>query len=522
MEEILQKIQRYAQVIAARKKRLVLAVIISISLFTVSYHYLYEGINKRFLIIAALCIFTGALIVCPKPEWRYFDVLFIGFYLLLVPRKMFQRMELPVHDLAGMADGAEIENIAIILLIYAVLLLITQRIYIALGGGGILCLFMLLLNYYTVQSQGGSLGFVSLRTLGTALPVLNGYQPAMSGELWYSILYFCFFIALGFWYGSSGKGKTYHLAVTSLSLIYGLFFICFWNVSSHGYRGHYDTAWEAESLNGFLAGIVFRIQENEPREWEWYEKFPVVCHALGTTEDGIAGTNSMDALEYNYALGQRVFEADISIAADRVAVLRHDWDSDLGQAESFGWTEEQREIPTSTEFMQVPIYGKYRPMTLLMLYEVMNERQDMYVVIDPKYDQDVVGQFTVLVNTALDNGYESVLDRIIVQLYYEQMYDLVEEVYHFKNYLYTLYYIGYPGAEAVGTFCQANEIPVVVMPYTWMDEKTCQDLQAYSLQVYVHTVDEEEDMQRAVAQNVDGIYSDYILPRQMKKWLMLK
>lgn len=207
-----------------------------------------------------------------------------------------------------------------------------------------------------------------------------------------------------------------------------------------------------------------------------------------------------------------------------MAVLRHDWVSDLGQGQRFGWTDETKKVPTAKEFLQAPIYGKYTPLTLLELYEEMAEKEDIYVVLDPKYTPNVEKQFTLIVNTALENGYERVLDRIVVQLYYEQMYEEVEEVeavYPFKNYLYTLYYIGYPGEQAIA-FCAEHGIPVLTMPYTWYEgiyEQVQQDLGERSVCIYVHTVDEQEDAENMASLKADGIYSDCILPKEMGQWM---
>lgn len=270
----------------------------------------------------------------------------------------------------------------------------------------------------------------------------------------------------------------------------------------------------------FLFGIFLTVLMSGCGEQKkWYEEYPVVCHALGETEEGYTLTNSLEAFEYNYQLGQRVFEADCAITSDQVVVLRHDWVSDLGQAQSFGWTEEEKEVPTAELFLSVPIYELYTPMTLLDLYQKMAEKPDIYVVLDPKYSPEVEKQFGLIVDTALNNGYESVLDRVIVQLYYEDMYDEVESVYSFKNYIYTLYYIGYPGGESVGNFCEEKEIPILVMPYTWLSEGIMQELEKYQIKLYVHTVNELQDMYNMVSLHVDGIYSDKILPEQMKELL---
>lgn len=518
---MLRRAEEYIEKLKGRKIRVICAVLASLGLFLVSFHYLYHGMNKRFLIFTALCLLTGVFLACPRLEDRRLCMLAAVLYLIFVPGRIFLRIEIPVHDMGDMLDGAALANIMVILLIYAILLLIFRRVCVALGGGGIVLMLFSLLNYYVYQSWGGGLSIGSWTAVMTALPIWNSRQPLMSEELWYSILYFCFFIAFGFWCDVPAREAKYRRMTMLLPIAYCAFFLIFWNsgyLEKHMLRPHYENVWADEALNGALLG--FGIRRTPPEQEAWYKRFPTVCHALGETKEGDTLTNSLEALEYNYRAGQRVFEADIAIASDQVAVLRHDWNSDLGQAESFGWTEDEQRTPTSEEFMAVPIYGKYTPMTLLQLYKVMDERQDMYVVIDPKYHSDVAWQFSVIVDTALDNGYESVLDRVIVQIYYEQMYEAVESVYHFENYLYTLYYIGHPGAESVGTFCEKNNIPVLVMPYTWIGDRTCGELQAYGLRVYVHTVNEAEEAEQMVSMGVDGLYSDDIVPGEVKRLLL--
>ena len=153
METFQQKSSAYIREILDRKVRLILSVLISLFLFIVSSHYLYDGISKRFLIYTLLCLLTGALIVCPRPRHPGFCVPLVFFYLLLIPRKMFQRMELPLHDMSKLRDGALFANILIILLVYAILLLVFQRVRFALGGGGIVLLILSLVNYYVVSAD---------------------------------------------------------------------------------------------------------------------------------------------------------------------------------------------------------------------------------------------------------------------------------------------------------------------------------------------------------------------------------
>lgn len=269
----------------------------------------------------------------------------------------------------------------------------------------------------------------------------------------------------------------------------------------------------------WLAAIAIMVSLHcRSQSIPWYEKYPVVCHALGWTQEGDYLTNSKEAFLYNYWRGQRVFEADIQITSDGVMVLRHDWDSNLGQADAFGWTEEKKWAVTAKEFVEAPIYGKYTPLTLEDWFAIMKKYPDIYLVTDTKYSPDVEGQFKLFTDTAIEKGYEDVLSRVIVQIYYREMYDEVRAVYPFQNWIWTLYYIGYPDKQEILDFMTQKEIPVLVMPYTWWDSQKEEELVSSGIKVYVHTVNSEEEARRGISLGVSGIYSDDILPAAVGQW----
>ena len=520
LENVLNAGKEYISQIRDRKVRFILAVIVSAVLILLSSYYLFCGINKRFFLYIALSLLTGALLLLPRLKHWYLAVPLVVLYVCFVPRKLFQRLELPVQDLNGMLKGAGFVNVLIILLVYAVLLLLFQRTCYAFLGGNLLLFIGMLLNYCSNQLHGNALAWFDLRNAGCLFQDIFQRGIILSDELWYSILYFIFFSALGFWCDIPVKRrKGYHLTVTTVSLSFCLSFFVFWNFSgyikNHGLQGFHGNTRYDEELDGFLLGFALGISELG-EDGEWYEKHLVVCHALGNSEEGDPEGNYLEALEYNYNLGFRVFEVDIQITSDQVAVLRHDWSMDLGQAEAFGWTEEEKPVPTAEEFLEAPIYGKYTPMLLVDLYEIMEERGDIYVVLDPKYTPEIAEQYQVIVDTALDNGYESVLDRVIVQLYYDGMYDEIMQVYPFKNLLYTLYVYGWPGGASVGKFCEEKDIPVLVMPYTWITDDVIQELEPYPwLKLYPHTIYDLGEAQRMISLSADGIYSANITPSQM-------
>ena len=252
--------------ILSKKQKLVLGGLISAILFILSCHYLFEGLNKRFVIYTGLCLMTGGFIILPRFKRWYLALPAVLFYLVYVPRKMFFRIELPCNDLSGLIPAAVWANVLIILLLYALFLILFQRTRFAFMAGGIVLLFLTLINYYCVQFRGIGLSFTDLTAVGTAMTVLDNYRLTMSSELWYTILYFCFFISFGSWCDIPLKGKKYHLAVTAVSLGCGLCFWYFWSVSDYMEKnelhGHYWNAVENQKLNGFLLSFGISIKES--------------------------------------------------------------------------------------------------------------------------------------------------------------------------------------------------------------------------------------------------------------------
>lgn len=162
-------------------------------------------------------------------------------------------------------NGAEIVNVLIIIMIYMLLLLVLQRVHLALGFGNIFILIISMINFYLNAFRGSSLTLNDLLAAETAMTVMENYQLFMTWELWYSILYFVFFICLGFWCKVSFGGKIYHVAISIIAVFVVLFFCVFWKKSDylqkHGLQGHYWNTGENEKLNGFLLSFLINVDE---------------------------------------------------------------------------------------------------------------------------------------------------------------------------------------------------------------------------------------------------------------------
>ncbi len=109
-----------------------------------------------------------------------------------------------------------------------------------------------------------------------------------------------------------------------------------------------------------------------------------IAHAGGEIE-GQRYTNSLEALNLNYALGFRIFEIDIIKTSDGHLVCAHDWDS---------WkrfTGFKGEGPvTLNEFLKYKIREKYTPLSLEMLHEWFKKHSDATLLTDKINDPKAV------------------------------------------------------------------------------------------------------------------------------------
>ncbi len=101
-----------------------------------------------------------------------------------------------------------------------------------------------------------------------------------------------------------------------------------------------------------------------------------IAHAAGEI-DGVASTNSLEALEENYQKGFRLFELDIITTADNKFVAAHDWKM---------WARftdyEDALPPTHQEFLKRKIYGSYTTLDMQGINEWFKNHPDALLITD--------------------------------------------------------------------------------------------------------------------------------------------
>lgn len=243
-------------------------------------------------------------------------------------------------------------------------------------------------------------------------------------------------------------------------------------------------------------------------EGEWQDSYAIVAHCLGCV-DGRTETNCREAFIQSYEAGQRVFETDFALTSDGHLVIRHDFlDMSYYNLEQEPGAEYVMDYDT---YMASKIKYLYTPLDIEGIVELLAEHPDAYLITDSKdTDAETAALQFTLFAAAIRAVDESIFDRVIVQLYNDEMYDAVSGVFPAGGYIYTLYQIESPDYEAIGRFCAEHGVAVVTMSYERMSAETCELLHKYGLKVYLHTVNRISQMLNWRMYGADGFYSDIV------------
>lgn len=242
----------------------------------------------------------------------------------------------------------------------------------------------------------------------------------------------------------------------------------------------------------------------------WWE-IPVVAHAGGAIDGNIA-TDSLEALDASVERGCRMIEVDFSVTSDQELVLLHGWDED--SLERLGLTEYTDHPVSMEEFLELKPCGEYTSMSMADLVDWLELHPDVYIVLDVKVDKDmeeIRWALQYLVDTCEQNPER--LAQFVIQLYYDEMYEIARDVYDFPNVLYATYKTESEDPEywqEIAAFCKEKKIPAVSLPSHRMVPEIVEILKENDLIVYTYTINSVEEMEEMKNAGADGICSDVL------------
>lgn len=258
-----------------------------------------------------------------------------------------------------------------------------------------------------------------------------------------------------------------------------------------------------------LLVITLWPQEEEPATG--FTAHKVIAHAMGGINNHTY-TNTLDAFVANYEQGTRVFETDLLLTTDDKLVARHEWTGNmsrlLGQLDVLP-AAKQGAVLSYEEVMDSPILTLYSPLDIDKIMDLMAAYPDAYIVTDTKeLDPELVTrQFEHIVEAA-NRKDPALLSRIVPQIYSRDMLDVVKKVYDFPEVIFTLYQ-SYDSDEQVIEFAQKTGVEIT-MPVTRATKSFVHKLKQAGARVYVHTVNEEDEITKLSRMGVDGFYTDFV------------
>ncbi len=254
--------------------------------------------------------------------------------------------------------------------------------------------------------------------------------------------------------------------------------------------------------------------ENSQEDYSWVNNRTIV-HALGVV-DGETYTNSLEALNNSLQQGQTVFEVDLALTADGEMICAHDISSIAGDSNRTFLEGKELGNLTKDEFMGLKIRDKYTPICMEDIILVMKNNPRMYIVTDTKEDKEegIKKQFLYIVELAKKNNCTEVLNRIVPQVYNDDMFYILKDIYGWKSYIYTSYYTQDTdwNEDIFIKSVHDKGIKVLAVFAGRGTDSLLQKANSLGLKVYVHTYNTEEERKAFFDRGFWGLYTDALPP----------
>ena len=237
------------------------------------------------------------------------------------------------------------------------------------------------------------------------------------------------------------------------------------------------------------------------------ENFHIIAHSGGGL-DGYIYMNALEAYEYEYVNGTRMFDADVRFTTDDVLVLRHEWTDNFGfENSSTGMNYE--------EFINTKMFSKYTPMSFENLLDFMNIHKDVYVFLDVK--ENLEKAYRYIVNMAQEKC-TNCLERMVVSFYNYADYFLIKEIYDFKYYSIRKYPNYNLDINEILQFCIENNIQYLNIMEQYFNKNILKMFQDNGIKVNLAIIDGKKVCEY-IKMGVDGVISNFVTEKELKKCL---
>ena len=226
----------------------------------------------------------------------------------------------------------------------------------------------------------------------------------------------------------------------------------------------------------------------------------MIAHAGGGI-NGMNYSNSIEALEANYAKGFRVFEIDFSWTRDGQLVCLHDWRKRFKKV--FGVKIKQALTYQQFQHYLDETQGVH-PCTPKSLASWLQKHTDAKIITDVKHNN-------IRAIKKLKAQFPHMVEHFIVQFYQPEEYAILKNM-GFSQLIWILYQ--YKGSKkSVVHAAKQMDLVAVSMNRSLVKSTTLQKLIAAGHKIFVYTINKHKKVK--LLQNkyhVSGIYTDFLNP----------
>ncbi|WP_413358856.1 phosphatidylinositol-specific phospholipase C/glycerophosphodiester phosphodiesterase family protein [Robertmurraya sp. 2P01SA] len=239
----------------------------------------------------------------------------------------------------------------------------------------------------------------------------------------------------------------------------------------------------------------------------------VIAHALGEV-NGHRHTNSLEAFQTSYKNGIRVFEVDLILTSDQHLVARHDWQPYLARMFEQSLPTNGIQPLTLEEFQNHKINKRLHPLTVEDIISLLQIYPDAYIITDTKSTDldEIKTQFSVLLQTIFEID-PTMINRVIPQVYNEEMFALLIEMYPFEHFVYTLYKT-FQSSKEVIDFVVRENIQFVAMSESKYSKEFIHELTDRGITSMIYTINDQDLAESYFQQGVTAVYTDQLLPNR--------
>ncbi len=234
----------------------------------------------------------------------------------------------------------------------------------------------------------------------------------------------------------------------------------------------------------------------------------LVAHALGGI-DGYPYLNSKEGFEESYSRGMRFVEVDLYFSADGRLICSHGFkEADVERMGIEGVTAGNP--PEYDEWNTMRFHDRYTTQNAEDILHYLNIYPELYVEFDMR---SLKGEDAYRMAEALLEVFgtdRALFERILVQVYSPEMYEIFKEVYDFPM---MQFYMTKAFCKDITTyieFCETHEIVSIAISDSYVTDEILEKLLNSGIKIMVHTVDDPEKAQMYLDRGVTVICTNYL------------